>query len=49
MGQALGQTAPKLPAVGYGSIQETLDANPGQMIYVPPGDYEISQKIRLIA
>jgi hypothetical protein len=48
MGQALGQTAPKLPAVGDGSIQETLDANPGQMIYVPPGDFEISQKLRLI-
>jgi len=47
IGQALGQTAPKLSAVGYGSIQEALDANPGQMIYVPPGDYEISQKIRL--
>jgi len=47
LGQALGQTAPKLSAVGYGSIQEALDANPGQMIYVPPGDYEISQKIRL--
>jgi len=47
MGHALGQTAPKLSAVGYASIQEALDANPGQMIYVPPGDYEISQKIRL--
>lgn len=47
MGQALGQTTPKLSAIGYGSIQQALDANPGQMIYVPPGDYKISQKVRL--
>ncbi|MBI5684475.1 MAG: right-handed parallel beta-helix repeat-containing protein [Verrucomicrobia bacterium] len=29
------------------SIQEALDANPGRMVYVPAGDYTISEKIRI--
>lgn len=29
----------------YPSIQEALRANPGRMVYVPPGDYRISEKI----
>lgn len=31
----------------YRSIQESLDANPGRMIYVPAGDYVIAEKIRV--
>ncbi|MCX6911266.1 MAG: right-handed parallel beta-helix repeat-containing protein [Verrucomicrobia bacterium] len=31
----------------YNSIQEALKANPGRMIYVPAGDYTISEKIRI--
>jgi hypothetical protein len=31
----------------YSSIQAAIDANPGRMIYVPPGDYPISAKIRI--
>ncbi|MFA7006022.1 MAG: hypothetical protein WC429_18405, partial [Verrucomicrobiia bacterium] len=28
----------------YRSIQEALNTNPGRMIYVPAGDYTISEK-----
>ena len=28
-----------LSAVSYPSIQASLDANPGRMVYVPSGDY----------
>jgi Right handed beta helix region len=36
------------PAVtDYASIQEALDCNPGRMLFVPAGDYEISATIRL--
>jgi len=36
------------PSAGdYPSIQAAIDANPGRMVYVPPGDYEIAEKIRL--
>ncbi len=31
----------------YSSIQQAIDANPGKMIYLPAGDYEISEKIRI--
>ena len=31
----------------YASIQEAIDQNPGLMIEIPPGVYEISQKIRI--
>jgi len=31
----------------YHSIQEAIDANPGRSIYVPAGDYVISDKIRI--
>ncbi|MCA9015417.1 MAG: hypothetical protein KDA77_08820, partial [Planctomycetaceae bacterium] len=27
------------------TIQETLDAQPGRMLFIPAGDYEISEKI----
>jgi hypothetical protein len=32
----------------YESIQAALDANPGQIVFLPPGDYEISEKIRIL-
>ena len=31
----------------YPSIQEAIRANPGQMVYVPTGDYEIAEKIHI--
>jgi len=31
----------------YESIQAAIDANAGQVVFVPPGDYEISEKIRI--
>lgn len=31
----------------YGSVQEAVNRNPGCMIEVPPGDYEISEALRL--
>lgn len=31
----------------YRSIQEALNANPGRMVYVPAGDYVITEKIRI--
>lgn len=36
------------PSVGDSrSIQEALDANPGQMVFVPAGDHQINEKIRI--
>jgi hypothetical protein len=29
----------------YGSVQEAVSANPGRMVYLPAGDYEVSEKI----
>ncbi|MBS0264541.1 MAG: right-handed parallel beta-helix repeat-containing protein [Planctomycetes bacterium] len=37
----------ELSAAAYPSIQAAIDANPGRTIYVPSGDYPITQKIRL--
>jgi hypothetical protein len=34
-------------ATSYDSIQAALDANPDQMVYVPAGDFLISEKIRI--
>ncbi|MEP6672501.1 MAG: hypothetical protein ABJF10_25280 [Chthoniobacter sp.] len=31
----------------YHSIQEAIDANPGRSVYLPAGDYVISEKIRI--
>jgi hypothetical protein len=31
----------------YPSIQEAIRANPGKMLYVPAGDYDISEKIHI--
>ena len=37
-----------IPSVcDYGSIQEALDASPGKVLFVPPGSYEIHEKIRI--
>jgi hypothetical protein len=46
----LGQLAPasdELSVSRYGSIQEALTANPGRMIYVPSGEYRISDRIHI--
>lgn len=37
----------ELSVTAYPSIQEAVNANPGRMIYLPAGDYEISERIRL--
>jgi hypothetical protein len=34
-------------AAVYPSIQAAVDANPGRMVYVPPGDYTITRAIRI--
>ena len=34
-------------AADYPSIQAALRANPGRMVYVPAGDYEIAEKIHI--
>lgn len=40
-------SAADLSVVSYKSIQEALDANPNRMLFVPAGDYPITQKIRI--
>jgi len=36
------------PSAGdYDSTQAAIDANPGKLIYVPPGNYEITTKLRI--
>lgn len=32
---------------GYKSIQEALDANPGKMVHLPPGDHVIAERITI--
>lgn len=49
-GLAKGQDPPalhELSVARYGSIQEALTANPGRMLYVPPGEYRLTEKIRI--
>ena len=52
-GQTIGQEIPasarELSVGNYRSIQEAINANPGKMIYVPAGDYEIAGKIQIRA
>ena len=38
---------PEASVAGYPSIQAAVDAHPGQVVYVPPGDYVVTEKIRL--
>jgi hypothetical protein len=40
-------SAADLSVTDYSSIQEALDANPGRLIFVPAGDYTITEKIRV--
>ncbi|MDB6174555.1 MAG: hypothetical protein JWL59_3866 [Chthoniobacteraceae bacterium] len=37
----------ELKVTDYLSIQKAIDANPGRMLYVPAGDYEITEKLRI--
>lgn len=39
--------AAELSVAAYPSIQAALDANPNRMIFVPPGDHTITEKIRI--
>lgn len=47
LAQTPAQPAEALSAARYPSIQAAVDANPGRVIYVPSGDYEIAETIRL--
>lgn len=40
-------SAADLTVTSYPSIQAALDANPGRMIFLPAGDYPITEKIRI--
>jgi len=42
---ALAGPAAAVSAVDYESIQAALDANPGELVYVPPGRYEIGRTL----
>lgn len=45
---ALGEVRPEQVAITDGaSIQAAIDSHPGQVIFVPSGDYEISQPITI--
>src|SRR5262249_42567357 len=51
----IGTAAAQKPGAGpggpsvadYPSIQDAIRANPGRMIYVPAGDYTITEKLRI--
>lgn len=38
---------PGLSVADYDSIQAALDANPNRMLFVPAGDYPLSEKVRI--
>jgi len=40
-------SAAELSVTSYASIQAALDANPNRMLFVPAGDYPITEKIRI--
>ncbi len=40
-------SAAELSVAAYPSIQAALDANPNRMVFVPAGDYPITEKIRI--
>ena len=44
----LSASAADLSVSAYPSIQAALDANPNRMLFVPAGDYPITDKIRII-
>lgn len=46
-GSGPGPAEPSVRA--YPSIQEAIRANPGRLVYVPPGDYEVADTIRIDA
>jgi len=46
-GQDSARPAGEFSVAAYGSIQKAIDANPGRMLFVPPGDHPIAEKIRL--
>jgi hypothetical protein len=39
--------SPDRSASSYSTLQEAVDENPGRILYVPSGDYEISRRIRI--
>lgn len=42
-----GSSAAEISAAGYESIQEAIDAHPGQIVSLPAGDHQITRKLRL--
>jgi hypothetical protein len=41
------QAEPGLSVADYDSIQAALDSNPNRMLFVPAGDYTLSEKLRI--
>jgi hypothetical protein len=41
------QAEPGLSVADYDSIQAALDANPNRVLFVPAGDYTLSEKLRI--
>ncbi|MBM4093432.1 MAG: hypothetical protein FJ276_29085, partial [Planctomycetes bacterium] len=37
----------ELSVADFATLQMAIDANPGRMLFVPAGDYEIKEKIRI--
>ena len=37
----------ELSVAAYSTIQSAIDANPGRMVFVPAGDYQITEKVRI--
>ncbi len=46
-GQTASRPAGEISVAAYRSIQEAIDANPGRMLFVPPGDHTAADKVRL--
>ncbi len=47
LGQTAARPAGEISTGAYRSIQEAIDANPGRMLFVPPGDHRVAEKIRI--
>lgn len=46
-GFSLSVSAAGISTAGYPSIQAALEANPNKMLFVPPGDHVITEKLRI--
>jgi len=46
-GQTASRPAGEISVAAYRSVQDAIDANPGRMLFVPPGDHTVADKVRL--